>query len=91
MKGSDVMCKRFDDWSAQIKKYCNENGYNFDKASKLSKCWGRDDLILQYHDPEKGKLGLLDETPMPVVLAIYKQPDGTLRFEQTEYTKKYLS
>lgn len=85
------MCELFVEWSDDIKKFCSENGYSFDKASKLSKCWGKDDLILQYHDPEKGKLGLRDETPMPVVLAIYKQPDGSLRFEQTEHTRKYLS
>lgn len=85
------MCKLFIEWSGEIQKYCESNGLSFEKASKLSKCWGKDDLILQYHDPEKGKMGLLDETPMPVVLAIYRQPDGSLRFEQTEHTPKYLS
>ena len=89
------MCKRFDDWSREIKEYCENNGLSFEKATKLSKCWGKDDLILQYFDPDsevvKKGLGLLDETPMPVVLAIYKQPDGSLRFEQTEHTLKYLS
>lgn len=43
-----------------------------------------------YHDPEKGKMGLLDDTPMPLVLYIEKTSDGTLKFTQTEHTKKYL-
>ncbi|MDE7281603.1 MAG: hypothetical protein K2N36_07680 [Ruminiclostridium sp.] len=43
-----------------------------------------------YHDPEKGKTGLLDDTPMPLVLYIEKKPDGSLNFIQTEYTNKYL-
>lgn len=89
------MCKRFDDWSEEIKAFCKSNGYDFEKAEKLSKCWGKNDLVLQYFDSEsevvKKGLGLLDETPMPVVLWIKKAPDGTLHFEQTEYTKRYLA
>ncbi len=90
------MCKMFDDWSDEIKKYCEDNGFSFEKAKHLSKCWGtvrgcgRDVVILQYHDPQKGKMGLLDETPAPVVLSIFRLPDGHLSFEQTEYTRKYL-
>lgn len=84
------MCKRFDDWSDEIREYCSKNGLNFEKAKALSKCWGKNDLILQHYSPDKDSLGLLDETPMPVVLMITKTPNG-LMFEQTEYTKKYLS
>ena len=84
------MCKRFEEWSPQIREYCNRNGLDFEKAKNISKCWGPDDLILQYHDPEKGKAGLLDETPMPVVLFITHTPKGFV-FEQTEHTKRYLS
>ncbi|MCM1023264.1 MAG: hypothetical protein NC395_04315 [Prevotella sp.] len=84
------MCKLFDEWSPQIEKFCNENGFDFEKAKKLSKSWGKDNLALQHYDPEKGKMGLRDETPMPLVLRIKKNPDDTLEFVQTEYTKKYL-
>ncbi len=84
------MCKLFDDWSNEIRTYCNRNNLSFDKAKNLSQCWGRNFLALQYHDPEKGKKGLLDETPMPLVLLITKTNNG-LEFEQTEYTRKYLS
>ncbi len=86
------MCRLFDDWSEEIKKYCEDNGFSFEKAKKLSKCWGKNDLVLQYYDSENSSgLGLLDETPLPIILVIYKQPDGSLRFEQTEHTRKYLS
>ncbi|MCM1577454.1 MAG: hypothetical protein NC078_01480 [Ruminococcus sp.] len=85
------MCKLFEDWSPQIEQFCAENGYDFEKAKKLAKCWGKDDLCLQHYDPEKGKMGLLDETPMPLVLFIKKTGSGELIFEQTEYTRKYLS
>lgn len=84
------MCKLFDNWSDDIKKYCQSHDLNFDKAKQLSQCWGSNFLALQYHDPKKGKMGLLDETPMPLVLLISKTSDG-LVFEETEYTKKYMS
>lgn len=88
------MCKRFDEWSQEIKAFCESNGYSFEKAKKLSKCWGKDDLFLQYFDPNsesvKKGLGLLDETPMPLVLYIRKE-NGKLVFEQTEHTRRYLS
>lgn len=83
------MCKLFDDWSKDIEKFCIENNYSFEKAKKLSQCWRKDFLALQYFDPEKGKTGLLDETPMPLVLTISKK-NGKLHFEQTEHTRKYL-
>ena len=84
------MCKLFEDWSDEIRTYCNKNNLSFDKAQKLSQCWGSNFLALQYHDPEKGKTGLLNDTPMPLVLLISKTPNG-LVFEQTEHTLKYLS
>ena len=93
MKRSDNMCKLFDEWSAQIEEYCIKNNLSFEKAKKMSKCWSKNDIILQYFNPEsesvKKGLGLLDETPMPAVLWITKNGDS-LNFEQTEYTRQYL-
>ncbi|MBQ7596959.1 MAG: hypothetical protein IJU56_00080 [Clostridia bacterium] len=84
------MCKLFDDWSSEIKRYCDSNALDFEKAKKMSQCWGKDFVALQYHDAKKGQKGLLNDTPMPLVLLISKGKTG-LDFEQTEYTKKYLA
>ncbi len=84
------MCKLFDDWSKQIKEYCENNGFDFEKAKKMSQSWGKDILVLQFHDPEKGTKGLLDETPSPVVLLVKKEKNGQLLFETTENTSKYI-
>ena len=46
------MCKMFDDWSTQIEEYCIKNNLSFEKAKKMSKCWSKDDIILQYFNPE---------------------------------------
>lgn len=86
------MCKLFNDWATEIEEYCKMNHLDFNKAQALSKSWGKNDIFLQYYDKNKPNtgLGLLDETPMPIVLKIYKKGD-TLEFKQTEFTKKYLS
>lgn len=84
------MCELFTEWSADIQCFCKENNLSFEKAKKLSKNWGKDFLILAHHDPEKGKTGLLDDTPAPAVLLITKGADGKLVFETTEFTDKYL-
>ena len=85
------MCKLFDEWRNEIKDYCRKQGLNFEMAEKLSQSWNKDMVALSYYDPSKGKNGLIDETPCPLVLLIRREKDGNLVFEQTEYTKKYLS
>ena len=84
------MCERFIEWEDDIKRYCKNHSLNYKKAKNLVSCWNEDMLVLQHHDPEKGEMGLLDETPAPVVLIIFREPHG-LRFEQTQYTKQYLA
>ena len=85
------MCKLFEEWSPQIEEYCRKNELSFEKAKTMSQCWGNNDLILQYYDKTKSsRLGLLDETPMPIVLCITKN-GNELEFEQTEYTNMYLA
>ena len=77
----------FNDYANEIKDYCIENFLSFEKAKKLSRCGGKDFLVLQHPD-EDGKIGMWE--PMPVVIWIRKDGDK-LKFEQTEYTKRYLA
>ncbi|WP_294408363.1 hypothetical protein [uncultured Ruminococcus sp.] len=84
------MCKLFSQYENQIREYCIANSLDFEKAKKLPKCWGKNDIWLQYYDHEKGKNGLKDETPAPIVLKITVN-NGKVTFEETEYTRKYLA
>ena len=88
-KGVEFMCKLFDMYIKEIQNYCIANSLDFEKAKNMSQCWGKNDVWLQYHDPKKGKSGLMDETPAPIVLKIIVN-NGSVEFEQTEYTMKYL-
>ena len=65
------MCEIFEKHKLEIEKYCENNNLSFEKACQMGQCYGKNDLWLQYVDKEKGKKGLLDETPAPVVLRIY--------------------
>ena len=83
------MCKLFSKYEKEIENYCNANNLDFEAAKRLPQCWGKSDIWLQYHDPEKGKKGLRDEAPAPIVLKIFID-NGIVSFERTEYTDKYL-
>lgn len=84
------MCKLFDVWESDIRTYCNENGLDFQKVKTFPKSWGKDNIFFHYCDPDKGKAGLRDETPARTVLKVFIE-NGSPHFEQTEYTKQYLS
>lgn len=86
----DNMCKLFEDFQEEIKKYCDINKLDFEKVKKSPKCWGKNDIYLQHYDPQKAKGGLLNDTPAPVLLKIFITNAG-VKIEQTEYTKKYLA
>lgn len=79
----------FDEIKKTVETYCKNNNLNFDKLCKLVKSWGKNIFTFLYHDPNKGKNGLYDETPMPLVLSV-ERVDGKLVIEQTEHTKKYI-
>lgn len=83
------MCKLFSEYEDKIRGYCLKNNLDFEKVKKMSQSWSKNDIWLQYYDNSKGQNGLLDETPALIVLKIFID-NGDLKFEQTEYTKKYL-
>ena len=70
--------------------YCRKN--NLDYKILLNMPYGvyENTLEFYYYEEQEDSLGLLDETPMPVILKIKKRGIEIL-FEQTENTQKYLS
>lgn len=80
------MCKLFSIYEREIKNYCLNNGLNFEKVKSMPKCWSKNDIWIQHFDSAKGKEGLRNETPAPIVLKISVK-SGKVLIEQTEYTK----
>lgn len=85
-----IMAMSFKQVEKEIETYCLTNGLSFQKAKSMVKSCGLNNIWLMYHDPDKGKNGLMDETPMPIALII-DRINGQLVFKQTEHTKKYLA
>jgi len=83
------MVKIFEEYRDEIENYCTKNNLSAEKVFHSARSYNNVRVFLQHVDHEKGKLGLLDETPADVTLAIFLK-DGKLRFEQTAYTRKYL-
>jgi len=83
--------KIFKAFKNEIKDYCKKNNLSFDKLCDSPWCYDDEELIIQRNepDPERGKLGLMDNIPTPSVLEIYLE-NGKLRFVQTDITRKYL-
>ena len=90
LKGSDSMCKLFDDWTNEIKKYCDDNNYDFELAKNLSQSWNQNTVVLYHCVPSDTIDGLLNDTPSPMVLLIRREKNGRLTFEKTKNTDKYL-
>ena len=84
------MANFYDKHKSDIKEYCDRNNLDFNKLEKMGRCFGSSAIYFQYFDKENRSLGLLDETPAPIVL-IVKEEAGILLIEQTENTERYLS
>jgi len=75
---------------AEVEQYCAENNLSSEKFfTSPCSCDKTSLYVLGDGDPERAKLGLMDNIPLPIALEIYLE-NGKLRFEQTEHTRKYL-
>ena len=86
-------CKIINEYHTEIEKYCVTNRLDSDKVFSYPKSWDNDTVVVLYHDAEKGKkelLGEISSAPAAVVLKIEKKYN-CLKFEQTQYTREYLS
>ncbi|MDR0991371.1 MAG: hypothetical protein LBL87_00530 [Ruminococcus sp.] len=83
----------FSDYAEATKSYFINNNLDYDKLINSPRGRGEKTIFFMHYEknPETAHLGLLDETPMPHIFRIHKGDDGEPIFEQTEFTKKYLS
>jgi hypothetical protein len=77
-----------ENYRAEIEEYCKRNMLSVDKiynsGGSCNNEMGRL-FISGYWYPDRGYLGMLDDMPCPLLLAVYLE-DGKLRFVQTEHT-----
>ena len=84
------MIKILNENDREIHEYCLAHGLDYAKIKKAPKSYNDDLLVFVHANPERGKRGLLDDTPSPAILWVRKTADG-LTFEQTEHTREYLA
>ncbi len=84
------MCMNLKDYRNEIQQYCINNKLDFEKTMSAIKGCGSDSITFQVAENKRNIHGLLDETPLPTVLILYKK-NGGIEFKQTEYTQRYLA
>ena len=86
------MCKIFKKYRNEIIQYCEENKLDYNKIFKSAKSYNNELVFVQ----SPGLIELNEEDkwrcdiPAPITLKMFAK-DNKLEFEQTEYTRKYLS
>ena len=86
------MKKLYEKWEPQIREYFTANKLNYAKVQKCGKMFGVLDRkkTLYFQDIESSKdIGLLDDTPAPIVLKVFEDNEQLI-FEETIYTKEYF-
>jgi len=78
----------------EVEDYCWANGLSVEKVFSASRCYCKDEEILQYcdfaaHTGGEGLSGGGCAIPAPAMLEIYLE-DGKLRFVQTEHTYRLM-
>ena len=89
------MSKFFEIVKEDIAAFCKEQGYSFDKLMSSSMGWNDEDehLSFSYSIPnlEEDKKGLGSKNKPIGLLLVSRAKNGVLLFEQTEYTRNYLT
>lgn len=89
-KGDDLKMEPFTKYYDFLKEYCKESPLNYDKIMANAQCGNQEFFCIQRFDKEKGKRGLLDETPAEVLLTVYHNEDGSFTVVEGKNAKKYL-
>lgn len=85
----------WEQYSKQIKNYCEQNNLSYEKLMKMAKQYGKDFVFFCYLDKKasqnKKNQYINDEELLPLVLGVYFEESSKVTFKQTEYTQKYIA
>ncbi len=74
-----------------LEAFCEQEGLDLRLVLRQPKGVGQEFIQIYFHNPEKGKDGLLDETPMEILMTMTKDEANGLRFEVTEHGREVLA
>jgi hypothetical protein len=78
-------------YRVEIERYCEENGLSAEKLFSSGYGYNDESAVIQYLDPDYVYQGYFGGPPAPILMEIFVEMDGSLRFEQTDITYKYLA
>lgn len=73
-----------------LEKFCAEKGISIEKIMNSPMSYNHEVMFVLWPDKNKGREGLLDETPMKTLLTITKDSEKILRFELVDDAVNYL-
>ena len=82
--------RMFGVYAEVLQAFCNENNLDFDKVKSSPFSANNEFLVIQHLRDRPIPEGLNNETPAEIVLAAYRNPDGTITVEKRKNTDKYL-
>jgi len=86
------MIKIFEKYYEEIMKYCEENNLDSNKIFKSAKSYNNELVFLQKPDAKELKKEDRWRCDIPATITLKMFANGDkLKFEQTEYTRQYLS
>lgn len=84
------MCKLIQDNKHEIEAYCKKRGLSAERVFSSPVSFNSRTAYVQGIVKRTRARGLLDETPAPVILRIFREKNGKIRIEETENTMKFL-
>jgi hypothetical protein len=79
-------------YESRVEDYCIDNGLDYSKLLSCSFGKGKNNFSFSHYEGNfDDSVGLLDDTPMPCVLWVDINYDGSLDFTKTEFTEQYLA
>ncbi len=74
-----------------LEAFCEQEGLDLRIVLRQPKGVGEEFIHIYFHNPAKGKAGLLDETPMEILMTMTRDDVDVFRFEVTEFGRKVLA
>lgn len=84
------MMKLVDYFKEELKQYCSDNEYNYQKLLRMPRCGNEEYLLIQHVDFDKAPQFIDDSEPAETVLEVRRLPNGKVTFLKGKNADMYL-
>lgn len=72
----------------ELKEYCKNHNYNYDKVKSMPKCGNKDFLVIQRIEKDDRQGLLNDDEPAEILLTLTRKDNGDVIIEESEKVKE---